>query len=177
MDRVSALMDGELDEHQARQLIASIRQQGDLRECWDTFHLIGDALRGDYGLSADFSERLARRLAQEPTTLAPRRFTAKRKRMTAYALSAAASLSAVALVAWTALSSNSPVVPQPQVAQVQSIQPTIVATPVVQPVSIPSEGNMNEYLLAHQGFSPSTAIQGGIPYIRSVSARQSAQAR
>jgi hypothetical protein len=27
---------------------------------------------------------------------------------------------------------------------------------------------MNEYLLAHQGFSPSTAIQGLAPYIRSV---------
>jgi sigma-E factor negative regulatory protein RseA len=175
MDRVSALMDGELDEHQARQLITGIRQQGELRERWDTFHLIGDTLRGDGGLSADFSERLARRLAQEPTILAPRRYTAKR--MTTYALSAAASLSAVALVAWTALSSNSPVAPQPQVAQVQPAQSAIVATPAVLPVSIPSEGNMNEYLLAHQGFSPSTAIQGAIPYIRSVSARQSAQAR
>jgi sigma-E factor negative regulatory protein RseA len=175
MDRVSALMDGELDEHQARQLIAGFRQQGELRECWDTFHLIGDTLRGDRGLSADFSERLARRLAQEPTVLAPRRYSAKR--MTTYALSAAASLSAVALVAWTALSGNSPIAPSPQVAQVQPAQSAIVATPVAQPVSTPSEGNMNEYLLAHQGFSPSTAIQGGIPYIRSVSARQSAQAR
>lgn len=175
MDRVSALMDGELDEHQARQLIAGIRQQEEMREHWDMFHLIGDALRGDCGLPTNFSERLARRLAQEPTILAPRRYTAKR--MTTYALSAAASLSAVALVAWTALSSNSPIAPPPQVAQVQPAQSAIVATPVVQPVSIPSEGNMNEYLLAHQGFSPSTAIQGGIPYIRSVSARQSAQAR
>lgn len=176
MDRVSALMDGELDEPQARQLIVGISQQGELRERWDTFHLIGDTLRGDCGLSADFGKRLSQRLAQEPTILAPRRYTAKR--VMTYALSAAASLCAVALVAWTALSSNSPMAPQPQLAQVQQpAQPAIVAAPVVQPVSIPGEGNMNEYLLAHQAFSPSTAIQGGIPYIRSVSARQSAQAR
>lgn len=173
MDRVSALMDGELDEHQARQIIAGIRQKGDLRDHWDTFHLIGDTLRGDCRLSADFSGRLADRLAQEPTILAPRRHTAKR--MTAYALSAAASLSAVALVAWTALSTTGdPVAPQPQVAQVQ---PAIVSAPVAQLVSTPSEGNMNGYLLAHQGFSPSTAIQGVAPYIRSVSAKQPAQSR
>lgn len=172
MDRVSALMDGELDEHQARQLIAGIKQQGDLRDRWDTFHLIGDALRGDCRLSPEFSGRLVQRLAQEPAILAPRRYTAKR--MATYALSAAASLSAVALVAWTALSTGNPVAPQPQVAQVQ---PTIAAIPVVQPVSIPSEGNMNEYLLAHQGFSPSTAIQGVAPYIRSVSAKQPVQSR
>jgi sigma-E factor negative regulatory protein RseA len=172
MDKISALMDGELDEHHARQVIARIRQ-GDLRAHWDTFHLIGDALRGDCLLSADFSERVAQRLAQEPTILAPHhRFTAKR--VTAYALSAAASLAAVALVAWTALSTSNPIVTQPQIAQVQ---PIIVATPVAQLVSIPSNGKMTEYLLAHQGYSPSTAIQGGVPYIRSVSATQPARIR
>jgi hypothetical protein len=37
---------------------------------------------------------------------------------------------------------------------------------------------MNEYFLAHQGFSPSTAIQGLAPYIRTVSAsRPAAQGR
>jgi sigma-E factor negative regulatory protein RseA len=40
-------------------------------------------------------------------------------------------------------------------------------------VSVPSEGAMNNYILAHQGFSPSTAIQGVAPYIRGVSAGQS----
>lgn len=179
MDRVSALMDGELDEHQARQIIAGIKQQGELRERWDTFHLIGDTLRGECHLPPHFGARLAQRLAQEPTVLAPRRSTLKHT--TAYALSAAASLSAVALVAWTALSANSPLsnpntpATQPQIAQVEPA--AVPAAPIVQLTSMSSEGNMNEYLLAHQGFSPSTAIQGVAPYIRSVSARQSAQAR
>jgi sigma-E factor negative regulatory protein RseA len=172
MDKISALMDGELDEHQARQVIAGVRQQGTSREHWDTFHLVGDALRGDCLLSANFSERVAQRLALEPTILAPRRYTVKR--VTAYALSAAASLSAVALVAWTALSTSNPIVTQPQIAQVP---PAIVAAPVAQLVSIPSNGNMNEYLLAHQGYSPSTTIQGVVPYIRSVSTSQPARVR
>jgi sigma-E factor negative regulatory protein RseA len=172
MERVSALMDGELDEDEARQIIAGIRQQADLRDGWDTFHLIGDTLRGDGHLSPQFNRRLAERLSREPTVFAPRRTSAKR--MTAYALSAAASLSAVALVAWTALSTNSPVSPS-QIAD--ATPPAALAPPLLQPVSVSSEGDMNEYLLAHQGFSPSTAIQGVAPYIRSVSAKQSAQSR
>jgi hypothetical protein len=36
---------------------------------------------------------------------------------------------------------------------------------------------MNEYLIAHQEFSPSTAIQGLAPYIRSVSSAQPVQGR
>jgi sigma-E factor negative regulatory protein RseA len=31
---------------------------------------------------------------------------------------------------------------------------------------------MNEYLIAHQEYSPSTAIQGLAPYIRTVSSAQ-----
>jgi len=36
---------------------------------------------------------------------------------------------------------------------------------------------MNEYLMAHQGFSPSTAIQGLAPYIRTVSATHTTKGR
>jgi hypothetical protein len=43
--------------------------------------------------------------------------------------------------------------------------------------SVSSNGSMNEYLLAHQGFSPSTALQGLAPYIRSVSATAPAEGR
>jgi len=48
-----------------------------------------------------------------------------------------------------------------------------VAPAVVQPepalVSAPSDGQMNEYLLAHQGVSPSTSLHGVAPYIRTIS--------
>lgn len=58
--------------------------------------MIGDALRGEYLLSRDFSLRPA----QEPTVLAPRRSAGKR--LTTYALSVAASLSVIALLGWIA---------------------------------------------------------------------------
>ncbi|HSC96425.1 MAG TPA: sigma-E factor negative regulatory protein [Burkholderiales bacterium] len=175
MDRISEWMDGELKEHETRVLVERIKQNAELRHCWDTFHLIGDVMRGERALSGGFERRVAERLAQEPTVLAPRTPTARR--VATYALSAAASLSAVALVGWIALFNN-PLSPQPPVAQAP-IPPAPVAAvpPAEQFVSVPSDGTMNEYLMAHQEFSPSSEIQGVAPYIRSVSRSQQAQGR
>jgi sigma-E factor negative regulatory protein RseA len=175
MDRISALMDGELDGRQAREELARLKQQDELRDSWDTYHLISDALRGDALLSANLGHRVSERLAREPTVLAPHR-SAVRK-LTTYALSAAASISAVALVGWVAISVSTVNI-QPETARA----PTLAAVlpplpPAPQLANVPSEGGMNEYLLAHQGFSPSTAIQGVAPYIRSVSVSQPATDR
>ncbi|HUP95394.1 MAG TPA: sigma-E factor negative regulatory protein [Burkholderiales bacterium] len=166
MDDISALMDGELDSHQAQRGMARLKDDSELRERWDLFHLIGDAMRHEQLLSRGFNDGLAKRLQEEPTVLAPRRSTTKARRVTTYALSAAASLSAAALVAWVAVTPNGP-------ASLQAVAPASNAGPVQATAalaSIPSDGRMNEYLLAHQGFSPSTALQGLAPYIRSVSA-------
>jgi sigma-E factor negative regulatory protein RseA len=166
MNKISEWMDGELPAHEKRLLVDRVRQDAELRQCWDTFHLIGDVLRGEPALSQDFERRLAARLAEEPTVLAPRPPAVRR--FATYALSAAASLSAVAVVGWLAFFNN-PLVPQPEIAQ-QQIPPAPAAIPVEpQLASVPSDGTMNEYLIAHQEFSPSTEIQGLAPYIRGVS--------
>ena len=72
-DRISALMDGELDERAAAEQIAACGRGGEAREAWRTYHLIGDAMRDTRVLSAGFSARVAERLAAEPTVLAPQR--------------------------------------------------------------------------------------------------------
>ncbi len=169
MDKISELMDGELNEHQARQQLTRLKQDGELLHCWHTFHLIGDALRGGHALSQDFARRLTTRLAGEPTVLAPRR--GGMKRAMTYALSAAASLSAVALVGWVAFFNN-PLAPPVEIAKTPNIPPQAEASPT-QLANVPSQGKMNEYLIAHQEFSPSTAIQGLAPYIRGVASAQS----
>lgn len=174
MEKISELMDGELEAREAQRLLARIKQDEVLAHCWYTFHLIGDALRGERTLSRDFSERVAMRLASEPTVLTPQPRVLKR--VTAYALSAAASLSAIALVAWLAFFNN-PLAPhQPELAKAPTTPPP-AAAPATQLTSVPSDGRMNEYLIAHQEFSPSTAIQGLAPYIRSVSGTQQAKGR
>lgn len=173
MDKLSAWMDGELDEALAAAEFQRTKHDSGFRERWDTFHVIGDAMRGDPTLSPGFGERLSERLAAEPTVLAPRRRTIGS--VVTYALSAAASVAAVGAVAWIALSGPAD---QPGAA------PAVVAqTPVALPqvpvavVNVPDNGRMHEYLLAHMGVSPSTALQGLAPYIHTVTVQRPAEGR
>jgi sigma-E factor negative regulatory protein RseA len=176
MERISELMDGELESREAQRQFARLKQDQALAQCWSTYHLIGDALRGERPLARELSSQVALKLANEPTVLAPRSY-APARRATTYAVSIAASLSAVTLVVWIAFFNN-PLAPQSptEIAAVPAPQPA-AATASEQLASVPSEGNMNEYLRAHTEYSPSTAIQGLAPYIRSVSGTQQAKDR
>ena len=157
-DRISQLMDGELDDREAAGAIAACGRGGEAQEAWLTYHLIGDAMRETCILSAGFAARLTERLDAEPTVLAPRR--ARPESRTWFALSAAASFAAVALVGWLAFAPQS--LNAPQMAQ---IEPPKVEAPAM----VPPPSAANDYLLAHQGFSPRVSFTGMTPYVRSVS--------
>jgi len=94
--KISALMDGELERHEAAALLDALRAEGEMRDAWRTYHLIGDAMHDTRMLSSGFAGRVAARLAAEPTVLAPRLAPAERPRW--QLLSAAASVAAVAMV-------------------------------------------------------------------------------
>ena len=70
-DRISEFMDGELDDRSAAEVINALGRDGEARDAWRTYHLIGDALRDSSLLSAGFTARVARALQAEPTVLAP----------------------------------------------------------------------------------------------------------
>ena len=156
-ERISALVDGELSETDLNQDLAGLRNDPALRRSWDTYHLIGDVLRDN--LAPGYSSRVAERLADEPTVFLPARKPASR-RIARYALRAAAGLAGVALVAWMALPEFGP---PPQQAAVAPSH--VVPVPVATPVAV----GVENYLLVHQSFSPSGAMQGVAPYVRSIS--------
>jgi len=181
-DRLSAFMDGESPEFEARSAMAGLLSGEEDRVRWASYHVIRDVLR-DEALSIDVSTRVSAALAQEPSILAPRPAAAFRAKR--FAMSMAASVSAVAVVGWLAFSG----IPGPsgapelvasgaagQTAADKTVLPGAVmpaaATADVQLVSVPSDSQMNEYLLAHQGFSPSTSLHGVAPYIRTVAVEQ-----
>jgi len=159
-DKLSALMDGELDDKSAAAVIEELGRDPEAAQTWRTYQLISDAMRESQLLSADFTTRFSERLAKEPTVLAPRAQFAGLQRAPQrwFAVSAAASVvAAVGLVGWLAFA------PQPQapapVAQAVEQKPNIVPMPT----------SANDYLLAHQGFSPRLFLQGMAPYVRTVS--------
>ena len=168
MERISAFMDGELEDHEAAGQMRRLKEDPELLTAWGTYHLIGDAMRGEAGYSPGLAVKISARLAAEPTVLAPRpRMQLRNVRR--LALSVAASIGGVVLVAWLALFDN-PYVPQQNLAVNQAppgAQTQLAATP--------ANGAVNDYLLAHQQFSPSTAMQGVASYVRTVSGQNPEQ--
>jgi sigma-E factor negative regulatory protein RseA len=143
---ISVLMDGELDDQAAGELIGAMARHRDARETWRTYHLIGDALR-----------------ESAPSVAVPRRLPAQPR--TWYAL--AAGVAAVALVGWLGFAPQHAPVP---VATAPS-SPVAQTKPAVapKPAMVPLPSGTNDYLLAHQGFSPRVSLQGMAAYVRTVS--------
>ncbi len=151
---ISVLMDGELFEDEAEDLFGRIRRDSGAHKNWEIYHLIGDVLRQPEHIHCDLSEKVRERMQVEPVVLAPR---VRAPKVRAFALSAAASLLALGVVSWMSLQISPE--PAPQLAMQQS---------ALRPASSQIQSGANDYLMAHQEFSPS-ADMNGAAYIRSVS--------
>jgi len=154
-EEVSLFVDGELHEDRVDRVCHGLRSSAAM-ETWVCYHLIGDALRGQLKPIGGFAERFSQRLAAEPTVLAPH----ARPAPAAVALAIAATVAAVSVVGWVAFQTM-PGVGTEVVATAQ--QASVVRAADRRPV-------VNEYLLAHQEYSPATAIAGVRPYLRAVAA-------
>jgi sigma-E factor negative regulatory protein RseA len=154
---ISAFMDGELFEDEAEALINKMKKNSQAQQEWGSYHLIGDVLRQPDHVCKDISASFRERLQAEPTVFAPRRRVAKKAQY--FALSAAASVMALALVAWLSIQVGTE--PAPQMASVQQQNS-------IRPASFSSANGVNDYLMAHQEFSPSTDVHGAASYIHTV---------
>lgn len=155
---ISVLMDGELFEDEADGVFDRIRQDPSRRADWEVYHLIGDVLRQPDHIHCSLNENVRERMADEPVVLAPRGHVTKRK-MRALAWAAAASLAAVGVAGWMSVQIAPEAVPRMALRQAD----VRTASAPLQ-VSVP-----DDYLMAHQEFSPSTEMNGGATYIRAVS--------
>lgn len=170
--KISAMMDGELNDAAFAQSFDALSRDGEALEAWCTYQLISDAIRDTPVLSAGFTARVAERLAQEPTVVAPGRVAAMEPRKW-FALSAAASLAAVLFVGWMAFGTQQGGALEGSMAQapdaVANQNARAALAPAKVPVMVPPPVSANDYLLAHQGFSPRVSLQGMAPYVRTVS--------
>ncbi len=155
-DKISALIDGELFEDETEVVFDRIKRNANTHQDWTTYHLIGDVLRQPDHIHRDISARISIAMQSEPAVLAPRGRVLKQKaRM--FALSAAASVLALAVVAWMSFQIS------PEASSQVAMQQT-----ATQPVNSQLQASSSDYLLAHQEFSPSTDMNGGAAYIRTV---------
>jgi sigma-E factor negative regulatory protein RseA len=171
---LSALMDGELEEHEVKSLLAAIAHDEHLQADWYSYHLIGDALRQEGNLHLDVSARVMTALQNEPTVLAPAmRLTERAKAKSPWQgpMAMAASLAGVSVVAWLA-GAQLPGAPATEKIATAIVNHSIVDHASVKPVALAAGGNMQEYLVAHQTHSLSGQMQSGTLYIRTVSAER-----
>lgn len=134
-DWLSALMDGELDDDDARRGLARLSGDPQARARWAEYSLIGDALRGELQVQPRLGKGLAEALEAEPTVLAP--MSTRNRAKPALWLAAAAAVGTISWSLWDAA-------PRPEAPV------TLASVPAA-----PGLGNeqLRPYLAAHQDFA------------------------
>ncbi len=173
-DKVSALLDGDLDEQATRAVFDGLKRDPDLRRDWEAYCLIGDVLRGDRDGSEDFVARVMGNLDAEPTVLAPRATPAlaARQRMLQTLMPIAASVMGVAAVGLVAATLYKQDAPSPQFSAGLPAVKVVSATAPAQAQPIARSGEddvLREYVFAHQGLSRGGPLPAGVQYVRTVS--------
>ncbi|MBL8473559.1 MAG: sigma-E factor negative regulatory protein [Rhodocyclaceae bacterium] len=159
-EEVSALVDGALDETRAQQVAHALGRDERLRGNWALYHVIGECVRREPAAPAfDIASRVMQQLDAEPVVLAP---PPARKAARTLMLPAMAAMLGMGAVAWVALSMYDGA--DGGRGLIAAAAPKVEAH-AAGPMQ---EASLQEYLLAHQGVSPSTGMQGVAPYVRSV---------
>jgi sigma-E factor negative regulatory protein RseA len=157
---ISALMDGELFDDDAEAILDKLKRNPDTHDEWQTYHLISDVLRQSDQFHANMRIAIRERLEAEPTILAP--VSRVSHNVQWFALSAVASAMALTLVAWLSVQIGPETAPQ--IAMLQSSNDSHSA-------SLPANG-LDDYLMAHQEFSPSSDVYGMTSYVHAVARQQ-----
>lgn len=183
-ERVSQLLDGELDEMERHRVLRELDGNGELRGAWERYHVIRAALRKELSSAGHcrIADRVAAHLhgesAQESASVpaggprrAPSRVSQAARWIGGFAI--AASVATVAIFNWAPVA---PTVSAP--AQTASVAP---AAPAVKPVAVASsaaanrttpdeqqaQASLGPYLVQHSEAAAATGSWR--PYVRVVS--------
>lgn len=172
-DKLSALLDGDLDDQSATAVLEAVRRTPVLRTDWDAYCLIGDTLRGDAG-GKPIVARVMDALRDEPALLVPSAAASARvsRSFRQAVMPVAASVMGVAVVGAVAYTLY------PQAPTASAPVPSLVATQDL-PAAPPrqsataalagSDDPHRKYVVVHQAMSGGGPISGAVQYVRSVS--------
>ena len=187
LERLSGLVDGELDADAAAQACGHWRESGEARASWHAYQVIGDVLRSDdlardAARDASFLHALRARLHDEPVVLAPAPLVAPVRRAGwSWKASSAVAASFVVIAGAAVMLSRGPSDVPVATASVAPVAPAPMqqANPIVvaaEPQALVASGKLirdarlDRYLAAHKQFAGSSAL--GVPsgYLRNATA-------
>jgi len=168
-EKLSALVDNELDDLDERRVMAALEKDVDLRRTWERYHLVRSALHQDLSMFVpqDMATRVAARIGMEPANVA----SFRRQKITRLAgtLAIAASVAAIAVtgVQWINRPASAPLAP---LAAVQTAPEKIIraGTTHWDTKEPEAESALNAFLVEHNEFASSSSIGGMMPYVRVV---------
>jgi sigma-E factor negative regulatory protein RseA len=145
---LSSLMDGELGNDQAQRAIGTCCASEEQKQNWYLYHCIGDAMRGQSPRRLEMPDEVFASIKDEPTILAPRRWS--QATVARVAMAAAASVATVGVVGWLGSQGGaSAPAGVPVVAKTSSpVQPVANTAVVAAPVAATED--VQAYLAAHR---------------------------
>lgn len=171
-EKLSAWVDGELDDTDAEQVMLKLLRQPEARRACETAVLIGDALRQEPAVSAGFSGRLMAALEQEPVVFAPaaipsRPRVAKASENASSRWAAlAASVAGVLMVGWIAMS------PSEEGSRVVPASPALASNSAPSHLVNSARNDDEAYVMAHYAGATGTPVPGVAAFVRTVSSER-----
>jgi negative regulator of sigma E activity len=163
-EKLSSLIDGELDADESAALLERACADPQVRSQWALMHAAGDAMRSSEVAamhSGSFAARVSAALASEATVLAPVPNVRRRyQRALVPGLAVAAAGALLIVVAVPQLRGS---------VETTQVAVTPVATPppsAAQPIEVARVPEIERYLRAHRELAGGTVMPGATPYLR-----------
>lgn len=172
LEQVSALADDELDSREAELLLPRMQRDGELRDAWERYHLVGEAMRRALPRNADpeLAARVATVIEQDEQDLHP--VFASRMFQQLRPVAGLAVAASVAMLAVFTLQGPSDVGPS-EVVPIAGNPPATV--PLIAPRRVDFSGvaspelqdQLRSYLLDHSEHASTAKLRGGVmPYVQ-----------
>ncbi|GAB4509577.1 MAG: hypothetical protein Tsb0026_10080 [Sulfuricaulis sp.] len=172
-EKLSALVDNELDDVSERRVMVALEKDADLRRTWERYHLVRSVLHQELDAAyvpPGMAERVAARIDMEPANIG----SFRSRKITRYAgtFAIAASVAAIALasVQWFNRPTSAPPAPlaAAQPASDNFIRVGTTHWDMKQQKEPDTESTLNAFLVEHNEFASSSGIGGMMPYVRVV---------
>ena len=197
-EEISMLMDDALDEHSRARVIHKLKDNDEMKSCWEHYHLISEALRNNLPeiIYPDLAGRITNILRKESPhqLIQPKSAKAMPRHRSVTGFALAASLAVIAVVGLLQINQQNGGAPDQQIATVQEIIDSPQATnsaailPTQTVASLPltnrsidvrtqqldsnpqlMEPKLYDYLLHHNEYAVTAPVQGAmLPYARMV---------